>query len=175
MAGKQQSKLAAIKMLVMDVDGVFTDGTIIINDDGTESRMFSFLDGHGIKLWHRAGMNSAIISGKESRATAIRAQQLGIEHVVQGCKKKLGAFESLLAETGLRADEIAYIGDDLLDLPLIRRAGFSVAVANAVDELKEAADYVTTRSGGCGAVREVAEYILKATGKWDRLMERYLV
>ena len=85
------------------------------------------------------------------------------------------AFESLLAETGLTADQIAYVGDDLLDLPLVRRAGFSVAAANAVDELKEASDYVTTRPGGCGAVREVVEYILKATGKWDELMQRYLV
>jgi 3-deoxy-D-manno-octulosonate 8-phosphate phosphatase (KDO 8-P phosphatase) len=175
MAAKRKPNLAAIKMLVMDVDGVFTDGTMIISDNGTESKRFSFLDGHGIKLWHRAGFTSAIISGKDSRATAIRAQQLGIKHVSLGCKKKLPAFESLLAETGMGARQVAYIGDDLLDLPLVGRVGFSVAVANAVDELKEAADYVTTRSGGCGAVREVAEYILKATGKWDRLMERYLV
>ncbi len=175
MAGKQDSKLAAIKMLVMDVDGVFTDGSIIISEDGTESRRFSYLDGHGIKLWHRAGMKSAIISGKQSRATQIRAEQLSIEHVMQGQTKKLPAFESLLADTALGAREVAYIGDDLLDLPLVRRAGFSVAVVNAVDELKDAADYVTSRPGGSGAVREVVEYILKATGRWDKLMERYLV
>ncbi len=175
MAGKQESNLAAIKMLVMDVDGVFTDGTIIIGDDGTESKRFSYLDGHGIKLWHRAGMKSAVISGKDSPATAIRAEQLGIEHVMLGHTKKLPVFESLLADTGLAADQIAYIGDDLLDLPLVRRAGFSVAVANAIDELKEAADYVTNRHGGKGAVREVVEHILKATGRWDKLMERYLV
>ncbi len=120
-------------------------------------------------------MKSAIISGKQSRATQIRAEQLSIEHVMMGHTKKLPAFESLLAEAGLDASEVAYIGDDLLDLPLVRRAGFSVAVANAVDELKDAADYVTSRSGGSGAVREVVEYILKATGRWDKLMERYLV
>ena len=175
MAAKRKPDLAAIKMLVMDVDGVFTDGMIIISDEGTQSKRFNYLDGHGIRLWHRAGLRSAIISGKDSRATAIRAQQLDIEHVAMGCTKKLPAFESLLAQTGLKADQVACVGDDLLDLPLIRRAGFSVAVANAVDELKEAADYVTKRSGGCGAVREVVEHILKATGKWDQLMERYLV
>ena len=175
MPDKQKVKLAQIKMLVMDVDGVFTDGTVTINADGTESKGFSYLDGHGIKLWHRAGLACAVISGKESRATTIRAQQLSIEHVFQGCKEKLPAFESLLAETGLSADHVAYIGDDLLDLPLVRRAGFSVAVANAVDELKEAADYVTTRPGGSGAVREVVEYILKAAGKWHELMQRYLI
>ncbi len=107
MAGKQDSKLAAIKMLVMDVDGVFTDGSIIISEDGTESKSFSYLDGHGIKLWHRAGMKSAIISGKQSRATQIRAEQLSIEHVMQGHTKKLPAFESLLADTGLGAREVA--------------------------------------------------------------------
>jgi len=175
MPDKRKVEPAQIKMLVMDVDGVFTDGTVIINADGTESRRFSYLDGHGIKLWHRAGLSCAIISGKESRATTTRAHQLNIEHVFQGCKEKLPAFKSLLAETGLSAGQIAYVGDDLLDLPLVRRAGFSVAVANAVDELKEAADYVTTRPGGCGAVREVVEYILKATSKWDELMQRYLV
>lgn len=175
MAAKRKPDLAAIKMLVMDVDGVFTDGTITISDEGTQSKRFNYLDGHGIRLWHRAGFSSAFISGKDSRATAIRAQQLEIEHVAMGCTKKLPAFESLLAQAGFSAEQVACIGDDLLDLPLIRRAGFSVAVANAVEELKEAADYVTKRSGGCGAVREVVEYILKATGKWDRLMERYLI
>ena len=175
MAAKRKPDLAAIKMLVMDVDGVFTDGMITISDEGVLSKRFNYLDGHGIKLWHRAAFSSAIISGKDSRATSIRAEQLEIKHVMLGCTKKLPAFETLLAGTGLKAEEVACMGDALLDLPLIRRAGFSVAVANAVDELKEAADYVTTRSGGCGAVREVVEYILKNTGKWDRLMGRYLV
>ncbi len=175
MASKRKPDFAAIKMLVMDVDGVFTDGTVIISDEGVQSRRFSFLDGHGIKLWHRAGLTSAIISGKDSPATVIRAKQLDIEHIATGCTKKLPAFESLLAQTGLKADQVACVGDDLLDLPLIRRAGFGVAVANAVDELKEAADYITTRTGGCGAVREVVEHILKAAGKWEKLMERYVV
>ena len=126
-------------------------------------------------MWHRAGFASAFISGRVSEATVVRAEQLKITHVMQGCTKKLPAFESLLCQTNLKANQVAYVGDDVLDLPLIKRAGFGVAVANAVDELKEAADYVTNLAGGSGAVREVIEYILKNTGKWSGLMERYLV
>ncbi len=164
-----------IQMLVMDVDGVLTDGTVIINSDGSEGKNFSIVDGHGVKLWHRAGFDSAIISGRPSGATTVRAKQISIGHVLQGCKKKLPAFEKLLKEVSLTADQVAFIGDDLLDLPLVRRAGFGVAVANAVDELKESADYITTRKGGDGAVREVIEYILKNNGKWQELLGRYLV
>ena len=164
-----------IKLLAMDVDGVLTDGTVTIGSDGSESKVFNLLDGHGIKLWHRAGFKSAVISGRASQATTVRAEQLSIEFVRQGYKKKLPAFEELLAEANLTADQVIYIGDDLLDLPLVRRAGFGVAVANAVDELKEVADYVTNKTGGKGAVREVIEQVLKSLGKWDKLMERYLV
>jgi 3-deoxy-D-manno-octulosonate 8-phosphate phosphatase (KDO 8-P phosphatase) len=164
-----------IKLLAIDVDGVLTDGTVIINSDGTESKAFNLLDGHGIKLWHRAGFQTAMISGRASGATTVRAEQLSIGFVRQGCKKKLPAFEELLEEASVSADEVIYIGDDLLDLPLVKRAGYGVAVANAVDELKAVADYVTKKSGGTGAVREVIELVLKSTGKWDKLMERYLV
>lgn len=164
-----------IKLLVMDVDGVLTDGTVLINSDGSEGKNFSIVDGHGIKLWHRAGFVTAVISGRPSGATTVRAEQLSIGHMVQGTKKKLPAYESLLEELSLTPDQTAYIGDDLLDLPPVRRAGLGVAVANAVDELKEHADYVTAAKGGEGAVREVIELILKNNGKWPELMERYLV
>ena len=164
-----------IKMLITDVDGVLTDGTVIINSDGSESKAFSLLDGHGIKMWQRAGYETAIISGRASGATTVRAEQLKIKHVHQGATKKLPAFEAILEEVGLSAEEVVYIGDDLLDLPLVRRAGFGVAVANAVDELKDHADYVTNRKGGTGAVREVIEIVLKSVGKWEEAMERYLV
>ena len=164
-----------IKMLATDVDGVLTNGTVIISSDGTESKAFHLLDGHGIKMWHRAGFQTAMISGRASGATTVRAEQLNIGFVRQGYKKKLPAFEELLAEASLTADEVIYIGDDLLDLPLVKRAGYGVAVANAVDELKEAADYITKKPGGEGAVREVIEQVLKSLGKWDKLMERYLV
>lgn len=175
MTDKQKAGLGEIKMLILDVDGVLTDGTIMINADGSESKRFNLLDGHGIKMWHRAGLKSALISGRESNATTVRAAQLKIEYVRQGCKKKLPVFEELLKEVGLSSAEVVYIGDDLMDVPLVRRAGFGAAVAGAVSELKEHADYVTTACGGAGAVREVVEYILKGTGKWSGLMERYLV
>ena len=173
MAGK--INLSEIKMLITDVDGVLTDGTIIIGGDGTESKKFNLLDGHGIKMWHRAGLATAFISGRDTSATSIRASQLNVNYVFQGCKKKLPAFEELLEKAGLSENQVAYIGDDLMDLPLVKRAGLGVAVANSVGELKDAADYVTTAQGGSGAVREVIEYILKDTGKWQELIQRYMV
>lgn len=166
--------LADIQMLVMDVDGVLTDTAIIINADGSESKVFSSLDGHGIRMWQRAGLKAAFLSGRESEPTARRAAQLDIEYCIQDCHNKLPALKELTEKLGLRAQEIAFIGDDLTDLPSIRYAGFGVAVANAVDEVKHYADYVTTRPGGSGAVREVIEYILKNTGKWQELIARYL-
>lgn len=175
MAGCEQVDLSKIKMLLMDVDGVLTDGTIILSDDGNESKKFSIVDGHGIKMWHRAGFTSGVISGRQSQATTNRAEQLGIAFVMQGRKEKISTFEELLSETGLSADEVAYIGDDLMDLPLVRRSGFGVAVANAIDELKDEADFITNHSGGNGAVREIIEYILKSTGKWNELLKRYQV
>jgi len=175
MTDEKDVNLAEIKLLVMDVDGVLTDGTIIINDDGSEGKRFNLLDGHGIKMWHRASLSTAFISGRASSATTVRANQLDIKHVMQGCKKKLPVFESLLSEVGLSAEQVAYIGDDLMDLPLVKRAGFGVAVSNAVEELKRQADYVTSVPGGGGAVREVIEYILKNTGKWEALLGRYQV
>ncbi|OHB56989.1 MAG: hypothetical protein A2Y07_11540 [Planctomycetes bacterium GWF2_50_10] len=168
-------KLEKIKLLILDVDGVLTDGGIIINADGSESKIFSVLDGHGIRMWHRAGFQSAIISGRTTEATAHRAKQLEITYVYQQCIDKLPTFEQLLNQTGITADEVAYIGDDIMDIPIIRRVGFGVAVANAVSECKSAAHYVTTNTGGRGAVRETVEYILKNTGRWDELMKRYLV
>ena len=172
-AGKA-SNLSKIKMLVLDVDGVLTDGTMIINADGSESKFFNSLDGHGIRMWQRAGLKVAFLSGRSSESTRCRAKQLEIEYVLENCHQKLPVLEKLLKELGLSAQEVAYIGDDLPDLPPIRYVGFGVAVANAVDEVKQYADYVTTRRGGSGAVREVIEYILKSTGKWQELMKRYL-
>jgi len=167
--------LSKIKLLVLDVDGVLTDGGIIIHSDGTESKRFNVIDGHRIKMWQRAGGLTAIISGRETSATTIRAQQLDIPHVMQGCLKKLPAFEALLEQTKMSPEEVACVGDDVMDIPLVRRAGLGVAVANAPDELKKHADLVTLRKGGEGAVGEVIEYILKNNNKWDALMERYQV
>jgi len=166
--------LADIEMLVMDVDGVLTDGTLIINGDGSESKSFNSMDGHGIRMWQRAGLKVALISGRASEPTQRRAEQLQIEYVFQDCHHKLPVFEKLLEQIGLSPDKVAYIGDDLTDLPVITYVGFGVAVADAVDEVKRYADYVTARPGGRGAVREVIEYILKNSGRWQQLMDRYL-
>ncbi|HUU20596.1 MAG TPA: HAD-IIIA family hydrolase [Sedimentisphaerales bacterium] len=166
--------LADIEMLAMDVDGVLTDGTLVINADGSESKCFNSVDGHGIRMWQRAGLKVALISGRASEPTQRRAEQLQIEYVFQDCHNKLPMLEKLLEQLGLSPERVAYIGDDLTDLPVIRYVGFGVTVANAVDEVKQYADYVTTRPGGSGAVREVIEYILKNSGRWQQLMTRYL-
>ena len=175
MTERKKPDLAAIKLMILDVDGVLTDGTVIINADGSESKRFSLLDGHGIRMWHRAALQTAIISGRQSEATSIRAAQLEITHVFQGCHQKLPAFEKLLALTGASPGEVVYIGDDVLDIPIMRRVGFAVAASGAVDELKSCCHYITSSPGGGGAVREVIEYILKNTGRWNDLMQRYLV
>jgi 3-deoxy-D-manno-octulosonate 8-phosphate phosphatase (KDO 8-P phosphatase) len=165
--------LSDIKLLALDVDGVLTDGSIVVNGDGSESKFFNVQDGHGIRMWLRAGLKIAFFSGRTSSPTEIRAKQIGVEHVFQECHDKLPVLEKFLQQQGLSPQEVAFIGDDLPDLPVIRYVGFGAAVANAVDEVKQSADLVTTRPGGAGAVREVIEYILKDTGKWQELMERY--
>ena len=125
-------------------------------------------------MWQRAGLKVAFLSGRPSEPVKCRAEQLEIDYCVQDCHNKLDALEKLLEQSGLSAERIAYVGDDLTDLPVVRYVGFGVAVANAVDEVKQYADYVTTRAGGSGAVREVIEYILKNSGRWQGLMKRYL-
>jgi 3-deoxy-D-manno-octulosonate 8-phosphate phosphatase (KDO 8-P phosphatase) len=168
------ANLADIQMLAMDVDGVLTDGTLIVNGDGTESKFFNSQDGHGIRLWQRAGLKVALLSGRLLGPAKYRVEELEIQYVFEDCHYKLPVFQKFLEQLGLSPQNAAYIGDDLPDLPVIRYVGFGVAVANAVDEVKQYADYVTTCAGGKGAVREVIEYILKNTGKWQELMKRYL-
>lgn len=174
MNSKAKPDLKAIELLVLDVDGVLTDGRVFIHSDGGESKGFNILDGHGIRMWQRAGLKVALLSGRASEATTRRARELEIAYVLQDCKFKLPALQQLLVELGLSLEQAAYVGDDLMDLPIVRRVGLGVAVANAVDELKEQADYVTVRRGGEGAIREVIEYILKGSGRWASLVERYL-
>jgi 3-deoxy-D-manno-octulosonate 8-phosphate phosphatase (KDO 8-P phosphatase) len=174
MAEKSKPNLSQIQLLVVDVDGVLTDGTITINADGSESKSFNSLDGHGIRLWQRAGLKVAFLSGRESKPVSRRATQLEIDYCIQNSHNKLPALKKLLKQAKLTAEKVAYIGDDLPDLPAMGYAGFAAAVANAVDEVKQRADFVTTSPGGSGAVREVIEYILKKTGKWQGLMKKYL-
>jgi len=161
------------RLLMMDVDGVLTDGRIIQDGHGHELKVFDVKDGHGIVMAHRAKLRTALISGRESETIRRRAEELGIELVFQKIWNKLEVYEKILVDTELTHDEVAYIGDDLIDIPLLRRVGLAVAVADAVDEVKAAAHVVTQRPGGQGAVREVIELILKAQGHWDSLIERY--
>lgn len=162
-----------IKLVIIDVDGVLTDGAIYIDAQGGESKAFNVLDGAGISYLHRSGVKTAIISGRNAAAVVHRAKELGIEDVYQGAKNKIDAYKQLLEKYTLSDKEICYIGDDLIDLPILYRVGFPVAVANASPLVKKHSAYVTRARGGCGAVREVAEKILKFQDKWHLIMERY--
>ena len=169
-----RKKLDTIKMLVLDVDGVLTDGTILVDSRGRESKSFSIIDGHGIKMWKRAGLKIALLSGRACATTKHQAKELAVDFCLNGRRDKLKGLKELIKMSKTPAGQIAYVGDDLPDLPVIQCAGFSAAVANAVDEIKRAADYVTKRKGGEGAVREVIEHILKKTGRWDALVKKYM-
>ncbi len=155
----------AVRLAIFDVDGVMTDGTLYFGAQGEAFKAFNILDGHGVKLLQKAGLATAILSGRESEAVARRGSELSIAHVIQGAgDDKVPAFERLLAKLRLSAEACAFMGDDIQDLPVMRRCGFAVAVANAVDEVKAAAHYVTRASGGKGAVREFCDLVLHAQG-----------
>jgi 3-deoxy-D-manno-octulosonate 8-phosphate phosphatase (KDO 8-P phosphatase) len=164
---------ARITHLFLDCDGVLTDGSIYIGADGGETKRFDIHDGHGIVLWRRAGHRVAIISGRASRSLEARAQELGVEYLVQGALNKLDSFRDLLDRTGILPEEVAMMGDDVVDIPLMLRSRLAAAPSNAVSEVVEAAHLVTARAGGHGAVRELVETILKAQGRWEALMGRY--
>ena len=171
---KPKIDLDKIELLVLDVDGVLSDGKLVINSDGSESKCFNTLDGHGMRMWKRAGKKIAFLSGRFSEPTKRRAEQLGVDFCFQDCHVKLPVLDKLCQDLKIPFNNVAYIGDDLPDLPAIIRAGFGAAVANAPAEVKEHADYITSVRGGNGAVREVIEYVLKNTSQWDKLMQRYL-
>jgi len=169
-----QERAARIKLLLMDCDGVLTDGRIWLFADGEEQKGFHTRDGLGIELWHRAGLRSGIISGRTSKAVETRARGLGMSFVIQGHENKVQAFADVLAQAGVDNAEVAYIGDDLNDIPLMLQSGIGVAVADAAEETREHARYVTKALGGFGAVREVIELILKSQGRWDDLIKRFI-
>jgi len=168
-----QERASRIKLLLMDCDGVLTDGRIWLFENGEEQKGFHTRDGLGIELWHRAGLKSGIISGRKSSAVERRVRGLGMSFVVQGVTEKVQAFKETVGEAGVTNEEVAFIGDDLNDIPLMMRSGLAVAVADAAAETRECAHYVTQLAGGCGAVREVIELILKAQGRWDALTADY--
>jgi 3-deoxy-D-manno-octulosonate 8-phosphate phosphatase (KDO 8-P phosphatase) len=165
--------LSKVRLLLLDVDGIMTDGRITYDAQGGESKSFDVKDGHGLKLLQRAGIRVGIITGRCSPIVQRRAEELGIEIVYQGAKNKIEPYTSILREQGYRDDEIAYMGDDLVDLPILLRVGFSATVADAVAEVRERVHYVTDRPGGRGAVREVCELLLKQTGAWKDVTDRY--
>ena len=161
MTPKLQKKAEKIKLLLTDVDGVLTDGRIVLGNHGEEFKFFHVQDGMGLQLAREAGISVAIITGRESELVRRRAEELEIEEVHQNIEDKVRVFTDLLAQEGLEAEEAAYIGDDINDLPILERVGLALTVANGVDKVKKEADYVTDRAGGQGAVREAVELILE--------------
>ena len=170
-----EERASRIKLLLMDCDGVLTDGRIWLFDSGEEQKGFHTRDGLGLELWHRAGFKSGIISGRTSSAVDRRANALRMSFILQGVDEKSRAFADILEGAGLTTVEVAFIGDDLNDVPLMLESGLGVAVADAAPEARQIAHYVTKACGGQGAVREVIELILKHQGRWNDLIKPYLV
>lgn len=168
-----KEKLEKIKLLILDVDGVMTDGRIIMDNQGREIKNFNVRDGHGIKLLQRYGIKIAILTGRQSKVVEYRAKDLEIEDVYQKVFNKKEIFQKILKKHKLSADEAAFMGDDIIDIPVLKSVGFSVAVADAVDVVKKSVDYITGHKGGQGAVREICEMILQAQGKWPEIAAKY--
>jgi 3-deoxy-D-manno-octulosonate 8-phosphate phosphatase (KDO 8-P phosphatase) len=163
-----------IRLLVMDVDGVLTDGRMVLSDRGDELKMFHTHDGIGLALAHRAGLETALVTGETSPIAKARGEKLGVGTVVLGARRKGDVVDALLAERGMSADALAYIGDDLLDLPALQRAGLAMTVADAVADVKAVAHVVTKAAGGHGAVRECVELLLRAQGVWDTVFRAFV-
>jgi 3-deoxy-D-manno-octulosonate 8-phosphate phosphatase (KDO 8-P phosphatase) len=170
---KLHEKMKKIRLLILDVDGVMTDGKIIIDDVGNEVKHFNVRDGHGIKMLMKYGIDVVLLTGRRSKVVEHRAKDLGISEVHQGAHDKLSIFEAILRSKALRHENIAFVGDDIVDVPVLKRAGFSVAVADAAEHVKKCVDYITHNPGGAGAVREVCEMILGAQDKWGDIVTRY--
>lgn len=168
------ARAQAIRAVILDVDGVLTDGRIGYGGGPDAIKFFNAKDGHGIKLMRRAGLMVGILSGRKDEATARRANELSLDFVYEGEKNKPEALERLLREYSLTADECLYVGDDVVDIPVMKRCGLGIAVADAAPEALEAADRTTALPGGHGAVREVAKWLLDEQGKWAGLMRRYV-
>ena len=166
-------RASKVSLLVLDVDGVLTDGRIVYADYGDELKFFNVQDGAGLVFWNRLGLKSAVITARTSKLLKRRAKEMKVDFVSQGSLLKLPVYERLLKKFRLSTEQVCAIGDDLMELPILSRAGLSVAVANAVTEVRQTCHYTTQRAGGQGAVREVIELILKAKGLWDQVLQRY--
>lgn len=170
-----RERAARLKLMAFDVDGVLTDGTLFFTSQGDEMKAFSSLDGHGIKMLAKSGITTCIITGRQSRALEWRAQNLGIAHVFQGVESKRDVMIKLLDELGLTTAEAGYMGDDVVDLPVLRLCGFSATVADGHEFVREHVDFVSEKGGGRGAVREVCDFILASQNKLDDLLAAYLL
>lgn len=168
-----QARAARVALVLFDVDGVLTDGTVVFHSDGTESKRFNIRDGIAMVWTQRAGLTVGILSARFSPTTAHRAAQLGITLVHQGVADKLEAYEAILRETGLEDDAVAYMADDILDLPVLGRVGLSAAPADAAREVLERAHFVSPSGGGAGAARELIELVLRAQGRWDPIVAAF--
>lgn len=168
-----ERRASRVKLLLMDCDGVLTDGRLWLTEDGGEQKTFNTHDGLGLSLLHRAGLKSGIISGRNAAAVQRRANELGVEFVRQGHLDKVAAFKEILEQANVEEGQVAYIGDDLPDIPLMRRVELAVAVSDATAECRSTAHHVTRARGGRGAVREVVELILKSQGRWADLIDPY--
>ena len=175
MAGQISDKLrikaAKVRLLVLDVDGVMTDGRIIMDHEGREIKAFDVRDGHGIKLLRQAGIQVAMLTGRNSPVVQKRADDLGVLWVRQGVHNKVAAYEEIAGKVGIKDEEACFVGDDLVDITLLKRVGVPIAVADGVQETKDAALYVTQCPGGRGAVREVCELLLRAQGRWEEILQ----
>jgi 3-deoxy-D-manno-octulosonate 8-phosphate phosphatase (KDO 8-P phosphatase) len=167
-------RAARVKLMIFDVDGVLTDGSLHFGAEGEFIKTFNVLDGHGIKLLQQNGVMTAIISARQAPSVARRAADLGINYLHQGSHDKRATFEQLLKETGLTADACGFIGDDIIDLPILSRAGFAASVPNGHPDVQARVHYVSKAAGGRGAVREICDFILRAQNKYDSILAAYL-
>ena len=168
------SRAARVRLMIFDVDGILTDGSLHYGPDGESIKTFNVLDGHGIKLLQQSSVATAIISARKSDIVARRAADLGIRHLHQGVHDKRVAFEELLAHTGVGADACGFVGDDVIDLPILLRVGFAASVPNGHPEVRSRVHYVTSASGGRGAARELCDFILQAQGNYEAALAPYL-
>lgn len=168
------NKLAAIELVLLDVDGVLTDGKITYSDSGEQIKSFDSKDGLGIRLLMKSGIQVGIITARKSKALKHRCQNLKIELLLEGIRNKAEGLEKISKQTGISPENTAYVGDDLLDLPIMKRVGLAICVADACNDVKNHSHIITENNGGCGAVREISESILKAKGLWDNILTQYL-
>ncbi|MBI5014074.1 MAG: HAD hydrolase family protein [Deltaproteobacteria bacterium] len=168
-----EERLARVELLLLDVDGVLTDGRIVLDDNGVETKAFDVTDGHGLKMLVRAGVDAGLVTGRRSRVVEHRARELGLREVHQGVKDKGRLVSEILRRRGLAPEQVAFAGDDIVDLPVLLQVGLAVTVPDAPEYVRERVHWVTTRAGGRGAVREVCEAILRARGLWEETTRKY--